>query len=165
MDSEDLTMEGLIDLLAKYVQRQFSNEISTVIFGELPGLQPRYFQNAKGEWRCLLCIVPISDRLIPNSSTHATEDRLLSVDLVLMVNLTPYVEALPPEGLGERMLVRTTQKLRAYFAQSANFTLGRRVSRVKVDDVEYATITKKDSFICAAGIRLEVTSTQNKLLI
>lgn len=164
--SDDLNLEGVIDLLIKLLSRQFANDVSSIYFGDIGMYPPNAFRDERGNWMPILAVEAVSNRKMEGGEVAAFEYRVLEVDVIVYVNMTPYFEAAPKAAFGERMLVRTSEKIRAYLAQLSNITFGRRVSRVLVRDVDYAPVYQpKNTYLRAAGIRLEVTIKQDKLLV
>ena len=166
---EDLNFEGLIDLLIQILQHNFSNDISAIFVGDVGIITPRAFQDSYGNQKAAVMIVPVSDVEIEETATNASVDRLFSLDIVVLVNMIPFFQAMPSEAFGERMLLRLAHKIRTFFSQSSNFSLGGNVSRVKVKDVNFTTLNrsskKVEAFYTAAGIRMEVTAQMNTLLL
>jgi len=165
---DDLNLEGLIDLLIQIIQRQFANDVSSIYVGDVGIITPRAFMDANGNQKAAVMIVPVADTKLEGTETTASVDRVFAIDLVTLVNMVPFFQAMPQEAFGVRTLIRLTQKMRTFFSQSENFSLAGNVSRVVVDDVNYSNLARKykddDYFYTAAAIRMEVTSNVPKLL-
>ena len=158
----DLKIEGLIDYLTKLLGKQFGDDVSQIYFGDIGMYTPKAFQNRRGEWKAVIALVPADDQEVPKSKTAFSEDRRLVIHIVVMVNMTPYFKAMPEEAFGERMLVRLTERIRAFLAQQENETLQRQVSIAKVGDIKWDWMQRGKEAIRAAGIEFEVISTQIK---
>ena len=156
-------MEALIDYLGKLLGKQFGSDVSQIYFGDVGIYPPKAFQNARGEPRAVIALVPAYDKLNPKSLTAHSEERLLGVDIAVLVNMTPYFKAMPEEAFGERMLVRLVERTRAFLAQTDNQDLQRKVTMTRVGDIDWRWVQRgKDNSIRAAAIEFEAVSYQLK---
>lgn len=151
----DLNVEGLIDHLALVLGAQFANDVSQIYFGDVGIYPPKAFRNARNEEKMVVALIPNYDKLQPGSRTAASESRLLGVFIAVMVNMTPYFEAMPVEAPAERQLVRLVTRIREYLAQDANFDLDGRVVSTRVGDVEWEWMQRGNNAIRAAAIEYE----------
>lgn len=148
------TMDNLIDALKRGLEQQFPDDISQVYYGDVGLYPPKAFQDNRGQQRRVVAIVPASDTMDDNRNPMA-EIRTLTVNVIVMVNMTPYFEAMPPEAIGERMLVQLVDKVRTFLAQDAAMTLGGRVLATKVPTVDWDWVQRGTNAIRAAAIQFE----------
>lgn len=159
----DLKMEGLVDYLAKLLGKQFASDVSQIYFGDVGIYPPKAFQNSRGEPKTVIALVPAYDHADPKSISGHSEIRKLGVDVAVLVNMTPYFKAMPEEAFGERLLVRVTERIRAFLAQAENETLQRQVRFVRVGDINWRWMQRgKDASVRAAAIELEVVTEQRR---
>lgn len=149
------TMDNLIDALKRALEQQFPDDISQVYYGDVGLYPPKAFQDNRGQQRRVVAIVPSSDTLDDNRNPMA-EIRTLTVNVIVMVNMTPYFEAMPPEAIGERSLVQLVEKVRTFLAQADAMTLGGRVLTSKVPSVEWDWVQRGTNAIRAAAIEFAV---------
>lgn len=150
-----LAMDDLIDTLKRALEQQFPDDVSQVYYGDVGLYPPKAFQDNRGQQRRVLAIVPASDTLDDNRNPMA-EIRSLTVNIIVMVNMTPYFEAMPPEAIGERALVTLVEKIRTFLAQDISMTLGGRVLTSRVPSVQWDWVQRGSTAIRAAAIEFEV---------
>lgn len=149
------TMDNLIDTLKSTLEQQFPDDISQVYYGDVGLYPPKAFQDNRGQQRRVIAIVPASDTMDDNRNPMA-EIRTLAVNIIVMVNMTPYFEAMPPEAIGERALVQLVEKVRTFLAQDISMTLGGKVLTSKVPSVQWDWVQRGTNAIRAAAIEFEV---------
>jgi hypothetical protein len=147
-------MSGLVTTLKDVLSKTYPDLLSAIYFGDVGVYPPSVFKTANGERRSILAIIPDYDRLetrAPNADL-----RRLGVNLVCMVDMTPFFEATPPEAYGESILVETAETLRGFLAQDANFNLGGRVLASQVTGIDWAWTQRMQLSIRAAAVKYEV---------
>jgi hypothetical protein len=152
---EQLDMEGLIDYLSEILARRFSREVSQIYFGDIGVYLPSSFGGSRRDQKAVIALVPSYNHIIEGERVAAWESRLLGIDIVTMVNITPFFEAAPTEAYGERILVRLTTEIAQFLTQEENVNLDGRVQMVNVGDIDWAWVAKGDQAIRAAGIAYE----------
>lgn len=150
-----LDMEGLIDYLSDILARRFSREVSSIYFGDIGVYLPSAFGGSRRDAKAVIALVPAYNHLLEGERVAAFESRVLGIDIVTMVNITPFFEAAPKEAYGERILVRLTTEIAQFLTQEENVNLGGRVQMVNVGDIDWAWVAKGDQAIRAAGIAYE----------
>jgi len=150
--------ENIIDYLAQLLGKQFSADVSTIYFGDVGIYPPRAFQDALGKpTKAVIALVPRYDRFDEaNGRTMAGEFRRLGLHVLVLVNMTPYFEAMPQEAFGERILVRLVARVRQFLSLDEHVTLGGRVLSSSVGDVNWNWIMRDADFLRAAAIDYEV---------
>ena len=130
-------MEAIIDRLSERIADRFGGEVSSIYFGDVGIYPPRAFLTPRGEQGAVVLLIPSGNKLLEESRVAVQEDRQLTIDVVVMVNLTPYFEALPIEAPAERKLVQLTAEIHEYLTQQSLADLDGLVRFSKVGDVEY----------------------------
>ena len=148
----DLNMEQLIDYLIDLLSRRFSNRVSNIYFGDIGVYLPSSFTGPRRDQLAILAIQPAYNHLMEGERVAAHESRLLGVDIIGMVNITPFFEAAPQEAYGERILVRLMAEIAMFLTQEDNVTLGGRVRHTEVGDIDWAWVAKGDQAVRAAGL-------------
>lgn len=116
---------------------------------------PSSFGGSRQDQKAIIALSPAYNHLAENERVASAEYRLLGIDIIVMVNMTPFFEANPQEAYGERMLVKITTDIATYLTQEENVTLDNNVHFTKVGDIDWAWIAKSDQAIRAAGIAYE----------
>src|SRR5690606_22380604 len=102
--------EALIDHLMPMLSHQLSNDVSNIYFGDVGVYLPSHFLGPRKEQRAVLALSPAYDRL--EQRVASQETRLIGVDIIGLVNITPYCDASPKEAYGERQLASLMRKIR-----------------------------------------------------
>lgn len=155
MAVEQLDMEGLIDYLSDLLARRFSREVSNIYFGDIGVYLPASFGGSRRDQKAIIALQPAYNHLMEGERVAAHESRLLGIDIIVMVNITPFFEAAPKEAYGERILVRLTTEIAQFLTQEENVNLSGRVQMVSVGDIDWTWVAKGDQAIRAAGIAYE----------
>lgn len=150
-----LDMDGLIDYLKDILSRQFSRDVSQIYYGDIGVYLPSSFGSSRRDQKAILALQPAYDHLEENQRVAAFENRLLGVNIIAMVNITPFFSANPDEAYGERMLVRLTTAIAEYLTQTENESLGDRVQYARVGDIDWSWMARKDQAIRGAAVRYE----------
>lgn len=148
-----LDMEGVVDHLIDVLGYRFSNDVSNVYFGDIGVYLPSSFGGSRRDQKAIVAIQPSYNHLIERVAEM--EHRLLGIDIITMVNITPFFEAMPREAYGERILVKITTQIAGFLTQLENENLGGRVAYAAVGDIDWAWVAKKDQAVRAAGISYE----------
>lgn len=150
MDTEDL-----IDHLKPMIERELGNEISRTYFGDIEVYLPGHFKGPRNSDRVVLVFNPAYDRLEEGTRTAASEYRLIGLDIIGFVDITPYFKASPDEAYGERRLASFMRKLRTYLTQQVNTNLDGRVQNFLVGDVNWARQKRDNLSIRGAGLEIQ----------
>lgn len=145
-------MDGLVTHLQDILGRKFQNEVSYIYYGDVGVYLPSSFGGSRRDQKAIIALSPAFNHLIEGQRVAAFENRLLGIDIITMVNITPFFEAAPKEAYGERMLVRLTTQIATFLTQLENENLDGRVAYAEVGDIDWAWVQKKDQSIRAAGI-------------
>jgi hypothetical protein len=148
-------METVIDRLSERIADRFGGEVATIYFGDVGVYPPRAFLLPRGEQGAVVLLIPSSNRLVEGSRVASQEDRLLNIDVVVMVNLTPYFSALPAEAPAERKLVQLTSAIHEYLTSQSLVDLDGLVRFSKVGDIEYAWTQRGDLSVRAGVINYQ----------
>lgn len=152
-DHTHLTMIELLDHLHRVMADQFSDQIASIYLGDVGIYPPKAFQAPSGEQRAALVLSPHYDRL--ESRAPNAELRTFGIHVIVMVNMTPYFEAMPVEAFGERLLVTLTTRIRGFLGQDSQFDLGGRVLTTKVGDIQWNWMQRGQTAIRAAAVEYE----------
>ena len=153
--AEDVGMERVIDELAELLRRRFSNKVAHIYFGDIGVYLPASFGGSRNSQKAVIALSPIYNYLQEGSRVAAQETRLLGIDIITLVNITPFFEAAPQEAYGERMLVSLTTEIAEFLTQNENFTLGGLVSSTEVGDIDWAWTARRDQALRGAAIHYE----------
>jgi hypothetical protein len=132
-----ITTEDTVDYIRKKIQAKFPRQFADVTFGEFATYTPDMFQGERGTTLPIVAVSPISDRLVPETRTTASEVRVRVIDIIVIVNMLPEIQAKPPERIGERSLVRNTQHLIDFLASNEMTTLDDQVDFTAVSDITW----------------------------
>jgi hypothetical protein len=151
----DIDMDGLILYLKQLLSRRFSAKVSQIYYGDIGVYLPASFGGSRKDQKAVLALSPVYDREMPDQRVAAHESRLLGVDIIALVNITPFFQANPTEAYGEQMLVKLIGEIRDYLALGENVTLQERVQYCKVGDIDWNWTPRGDQAIRGAALAFE----------
>jgi hypothetical protein len=161
IDRKITDTEALIDHLKPLVDRRMANEISQSYFGDIGVYLPSAFQGPRKDNRAVLAFAPAFDRFTGQRVANQ-ETRLIGVDIIGLVNITPYFSASPEEAYGERQLAALMRKIRDFLTLQDNVQLDGRVREFSVNDITWAWLQRKDLSLRAASIEVTATVTVSR---
>jgi hypothetical protein len=152
---EHLDMDGLIDYLTVILSRRFSNDVAQIYYGDIGVYLPSAFGSSRRDQKAIIALNPAYNHLMEGERVASTEYRLLGIDIISMVNITPFFSANPSEAYGERMLVKLTTAIATFLTQTENETLDGRVQYARVGDINWTWMARKDQAIRGAAVSYE----------
>lgn len=152
---QDASMEQVIDKLADILSRRFSGRVSNIYFGDIGVYLPASFGGSRNQQKAVIALSPVYNYLQEGSRVAAQETRLLGIDIIALVNITPFFEAAPKEAYGERMLVTLTTEIAEFLTQNENFNLDGLVAATEVGDIDWAWVARRDQALRGAAIHYE----------
>lgn len=152
-----LDTADLIDHLKPLLEKTFSNDVSNIYFGDIGIYLPNHFVDGRRKQKAVIALAPDHDRLVQGSRTAAQESRYIGIEIIGIVNITPYFQASPSEAYGERILSDLMGKVRDFLTQQANVNLDGRVRYLDVGDITWNWMQRKDLSLRAASIAIEAT--------
>jgi hypothetical protein len=153
--SQDASMEKVIDVLMDVLGRRFSQKVSNVYFGDIGIYLPASFGGSRNQQKAVIAISPLYNYLQEGSRVAAQETRLLGIDIITLVNITPFFEAAPKEAYGERMLVNLTTEISQFLTQEDNMDLGGILASSTVGNIDWAWVARNDQALRGAAIHYE----------
>lgn len=150
-------MTDVIDFMTLLVSNKFSDQIGMIYYGDIGQYPLRAFQDTLGNPRAVIAFSPAKNTLVSKSRTTLSEIRDMSLDILVMVNISPYFGKTPDQAPGERRLNALTDAISVHLTKSENYRLGEpgyeRVMHSEVGDVEYQWVQRgKDAAIRQARI-------------
>lgn len=145
----------LVDHLKPLIERALANDVSNVYYGDIGVYLPTHFLGPRKEQRAVVVIQPASDEVIPNTRVASAEYRMLSIDVVGLVNLTPYFKANPQEAFGERQLSDVMRKLRTLLTQHTLTNLDGRVEYFSIEDIRWSWMQRDNLSLRGAALRAQ----------
>lgn len=153
--NDTLDMDGLVEYLKSTILRNFSSKIAKMYYGDIGVYLPSAFGSSRNDQKAIVVVQPTYNRLMKSERTAASEFRLLGVDIIVLVNITPFFRVDPPEAYGEKMLVKLTTEIATFLTQEENINLQDHVHFTEVGDVDWAWVAKGDQAIRGAAIAYE----------
>ncbi len=150
-----LDMDGLIDYLLQILSRRFSNDVAQIYYGDIGVYLPSSFGSSRRDQKAIIALQPAYNHLLEGERVASVEYRLLGIDIIAMVNITPFFSANPQEAYGERMLVKLTTSIATFLTQTENENLGGRVQYARVGDINWQWMARKDQAIRGAAVSYE----------
>lgn len=148
--------EDLIDHLKPLLQNHLANDVSNIYYGDIGVYLPSHFIGPRKEHQAVLALAPAYDRIIEGSRVAHQESRLIGVDIIALVNITPFFQASPREAYGERQLSDLMRKIRTFLTQQQHVNLGGRVQMFSVGDINWSWLQRDN--LSLRGAALEVTA-------
>ena len=155
MAVQHVDMTGLIDYLSQLLGSRFSRDVAQIYYGDIMVYLPSSFGGSRKEQKAIIALSPAYDHVIPESRVASQESHLLGLDILVMVNITPFFKANPTEAYGERMLVNLTTAITRFLVQAENENFGGRVQFAQVNGIDWSWLARDDQAIRAAGIQYE----------
>ena len=143
-DIIEVIVEEVIDTLRFALVNMFPNEIANAYFGDIVNYLPSAFLGPNQQQAAVVAIAPDFDREVEGTQTAASEHRWVSLNIMVIVNITPEFESMPNEAFGERRLLRLTEKIRSYLSKTKNETIDERVSHVRVGDIDWTWAVRNE---------------------
>jgi hypothetical protein len=156
------TVEEIIEYLQNILENEFSGAVTSVYFGDIGVYPPIVFGASRADQKAILVIQPTFDRPIVSERSPASEVRTIGLQVIAMVNITPFFTALPSEAYGERMLARLITAVAKFLASEANETLDGRVNFARVQDINWQWSIRKDQSLRGSAINYEVDVTVSR---
>lgn len=147
-------MDGLILYLISLLGNRFARDVSQIYYGDIGVYLPSSFGGSRKEQKCIIALSPAYNRL-GDDRVVAFEERFLGIDIICMVNITPYFAVSPSEAFGEQKLVRLATEVATFLTQEEYVNLGGRVQMTKVGDIDWAWLPKGDQAIRGAAVAYE----------
>jgi hypothetical protein len=88
---------------------------------------------------------------------------LIGVDIIGLVNITPYFEASPEEAYGERQLAVLMRRIRDFLTHQNNATLDGRVKTFEVGDISWNWMQRKDLSLRGAALEVRARTKLNRM--
>jgi len=149
-------MEEIIVYLQNILQNEFARDVTSVYFGDIGIYPPTVFGSSRKDTKAILIIQPVSSVPIPGERVAESEKRTLRLQIIAMVNITPFFTALPSEAYGERILVNLISRVAKFLAQEENVTLDGRVIFSRVENIDWEWTQRKDQSLRGSAISYEV---------
>lgn len=151
----DVDMDGLILYLKDLLGRRFSAKVSQIYYGDIGVYLPSSFGGSRKDQKAIIALSPVYDREMAEKRTVAADYRLLGVDIICLVNITPFFQANPSEAYGEQMLVKLATEIRNFLNLEENVTLSDRVQYCTVGDIDWNWSPRQDQAIRGAAVAFE----------
>jgi hypothetical protein len=148
-------MEEIIDYLMSLLANRFSDSVAQVFFGDIGVYLPQMFGSSRRDQKAIIALSPENDHPIEGQKTELYENRTQRLNIITMVNITPFFRANPEEAYGERMLVRLTTQIKNFLNEAENQRLGGRVRSTNVGEIDWAWTARGDQAVRAARILYE----------
>jgi hypothetical protein len=158
-------MEAFVDHLKPMLENALADDITFVSFGDTGQYLPNQFLGPRKEQRAIVALSPAYDRLMDNTRVASQEHRILGVDIIGFVNVTPDFQAQPKEAYGERRLSQLMRKIRVLLTQDENVTLNGRVQYLDVGNVVWAWADRSENTaIRGAAVEVSARVKVNRML-
>jgi hypothetical protein len=148
----DFDMDELIIYLQSLLEKKFSNEVANFYYGGIGVYLPSSFGGSRRDQKCVIALSPVNSKLIEGERVAISEQRHLAVDIITLVNITPFFEASPREAYGERMLVKLTSRIHEFLTHEDNVNLQGHVQFTKVGDIDWEWTGRGDQALRGAAI-------------
>lgn len=143
----------LVEHLKPLIERSLATDVSNTYYGDVGVYLPTHFLGPRKEQRAVVIIQPAFDDLVPNTRVASQEHRLLGVDIIGLVNITPYFKANPTEAYGESQLANVMRKLRNLLTQQALVNLDGRVEFFSIEDIRWSWVQRDNLSLRGASLR------------
>lgn len=116
---------------------------------------PQTFGGSRRDQKAIIALSAENDHPKEGDKTELYENRYVRLNIIVMVNITPFFRANPEEAYGERLLVRLTTQIKNFLNEAENQTLNGRVRSTSVKEVDWAWTQRGDQAVRAARILYE----------
>ena len=155
--STHLKITELCDIVLRHIEHEFSNEIASLYYGDIIIYPPNAFRDRFNRWAPVIAVYPRFNRKIDGQDTMNSELREYGVEILVMVNYTPYIQVPPEEAMGERLLAEKVEKIMEYFAKPEQLHFEHQVQMASITDIDWGWQPRLDQPIRGAAIMYVVT--------
>lgn len=158
VNQSDKEVEGILRHFEELILREFGDDVAQVYIGDVGIYPPTAFQDAAGNNKLAISVqVDNIGKADKRTVSAAGEVRPLTINLVAMVNMIPFYEAMPTEAYGELMLVRFVTRFYEWLTLTENQTLNGLVTSSEVVGVDFDFMQRGNMAIRAAAIQWEAS--------
>jgi hypothetical protein len=143
----------LVEHLKPMIERSLANDVSNTYYGDVGVYLPTQFLGPRKENRAIIILQPAFDDLLVGTRVASQEHRLLGVDVIGLVNITPYFKANPTEAFGESQLANVMRKLRTLLTQQSLSNLDGRVEYFSIEDIKWSWVQRDNLSLRGASLR------------
>lgn len=152
----------LIDHLIPMLKNHLISDVSNIYMGDIGIYLPSQFLGPRKERRAILALVPGREAPDKESRTAASTPRVISIDIVGMVNITEDFRAAPEEAFGERRLALLMRKVRTFMEQQQNIQLDGRVQYLDIGSITWDWSRREDLAVRQAALEVSARVRVNR---
>lgn len=149
---EQFRFTELINYLKNILARRFAARVSRIYFGDIGKYPPSAFGASQGTQKAIIALDPVYNALIPNTRNAAFEEREYGLQIIVLMNLTPFFEANPEEAYAERELTDISEEIATFLTQDENLTLNGRIRSSQVGDINLKWLKRENQYLRAAAV-------------
>lgn len=156
MATSNSVFKDVILNLINALQYEFGREVSSFYFGDTVIYPPSAFISPTGQYCPVIAISPSFNHLVDGSQAGNGEIRVLGIDILLLINYTPYIEAVPTVAAGEEMLLDIADRVFEYLRRYDMLTIYGSVIMANVSDINWTWSPRQNQPIRGAIISYEL---------
>lgn len=156
MATSNTVFKDCIINLISALQYEFGSEVTSFYFGDVIVYPPSAFISPTGKYCPVIAVSPSYNHLNEGSQAANGEIRSLGIDILLLVNYTPFIEAIPTQAAGEEILIDITDRVFEYLRRFDMLTIYETVLMANVSDVNWTWSPRQNQPIRGAVISYEL---------
>lgn len=156
MATGNAAFKQIILTLLNALQREFGSSISSFYFGDVVIYPPSAFISPSGQPSPVIAVSPSYNHPIEGEAWHGGELRGLGVDILVLFNFTPYIEAVPTVAAGEEMLMDIVDKIFEFLRSLDMLTLYDTVLYANVGEINWTWSPRQQQPIRGAVISYDL---------
>lgn len=156
MTTANTAFKQVIINLLNALQYEFGREISSFYFGDTVIYPPSAFISPTGQYCPVIAVSPSYNHLVEGSQAANGEIRALGIDILLLVNFTPYIEAVPTVAAGEEILLDAVDRVFEYLRRFDMLTLYNSVIMANVSEINWTWSPRQNQPVRGAVISYDL---------
>lgn len=156
MSTSNGTFKNIIINLLNALEHEFGRDVTSFYFGDVIVYPPSAFISPTGQYSPVISVSPSYNHLVEGSQTPMGEIRAMGIDILVLFNYTPYIEAVPTVAVGEEILMDTVDKVFEYLRRFDMLTLYDSVIMTNVHEVNWTWSPRQQQPIRGAVISYDL---------
>lgn len=156
MATANSTFKEVIVALLNALQHEFGNEVTSFYFGDIVVYPPSAFISPTGQYSPVIAVSPSYNHLVDGSQAANGEIRALGLDILVLYNFTPFIQAVPTVAAGEEALMDIVDRIFEYLRRFDMLTLYNTVLMANVSEINWTWSPRQNQPIRGAVISYDL---------
>lgn len=156
MASGNAAFKQIILTLLNALQHEFGRDVSSFYFGDVVIYPPSAFISPTGQYSPVISVSPSYNHPIDGEAWFGGEMRGLGIDILVLFNYTPFIEAVPTVAAGEEMLMDMVDRIFEFLRSLDMLTLYDTVTYAQVGEINWTWSPRQNQPIRGAVISYDL---------